>query len=306
MYSERDYHGWDSVVLASGQAEIVIPKGIGPRVVACGIAGKANLFHNVKEELGKSGESDWHLRGGHRLWHAPEIMPRTYEPDNFPIVIEKSACGKRVTLTAPQPDPSQLLKSITIEALGNESYKLTHKITNKGQWAVQFAPWALSVMERGGYATLPLLAKGKHPVDLLPTYHIVPWSYTDFSLPLWQFRRDYIGIDTALAGPAQKIGISNYADWVAYWQEGGTFVKAAKVNPQATYADMGSALEIFSNDFMIELETLAPLSTVEPEQTVEHVEYWGVLQNLAKPESEAAFNGGYRKAIDAWHSTLKS
>lgn len=306
LYSERNYQGWDSVVLASGQAEIVIPKGIGPRVVHCGIAGKANLFHTVKDELGKCGGSEWHLRGGHRLWHAPEAMPRTYAPDNLPIHIEPSPCGKRVTFTAQQPDPSQLLKSIEIEALGNETYKLTHRITNKGQWAAQFAPWALSVMERGGYATLPLLPKGEHPRDLLPTYHLIPWSYTDLALPQWQFHRDYLGIDTTLASNPQKIGISNYANWVAYWQEGGTFVKAASVNPQATYPDSGSALEIFTNDFMIELETLAPLSIVEPEQTASHVEYWGLLQNLPKPDSEATFTGDYRKAIDAWHQTLKS
>lgn len=305
-YSERNYHGWDSVVLASGKAEIVIPKGIGPRVVHCGISGKANLFHAVKEELGRSGEPGWHLRGGHRLWHAPEVMPRTYDPDNSPVSIEKSACGQRVTFTAPQPDPSQLLKAITIEAKGNETYKLTHSITNKGQWPVQFAPWALSVIERGGIATLPLLPKGEHPRDLLPTYHLIPWAYTDFSLPQWQFRRDYLGIDTTLAGPPQKIGISNYANWVAYWQSAGTFVKAATVDPQATYPDFGSALEIFTNDFMIELETLAPLTTVEPEQTVQHVEYWGLLEDLPKPDSEAAFNGGYRKAIDTWHATLGS
>ena len=31
-------------------------------------------------EKGKTGGSEWHIYGGHRLWHAPEVMPRTYYP----------------------------------------------------------------------------------------------------------------------------------------------------------------------------------------------------------------------------------
>lgn len=303
MYSERNYEGWDSVVLTSGQAEIVIPKGIGPRVMYCGFKGGANLFHNVKEDLGKSGEPDWHVRGGHRLWHAPELMPRTYDPDNFPIVVEKSACGKAVIFTPSQPDPAGMLKSIRIEPIGGESFKLIHRIENHGQWPVRMAPWAITVMERGGYATLPTPPKGVHPIDLLPTYKIIPWAYTDLSLPQWEFKRDYIGVDSAKTFEPQKIGLSDYAGWIAYWQPGGTFVKAASVVPGGDYPDFGSSAEIFSNEAIIELETLAPFSDVQPGEAREHVEYWGVLKDLPKPQDEAAFNGAYRKAIEAWHTT---
>src|SRR5690606_35393105 len=131
----------------------------------------------------------------HRLWHAPETMARTYDPGNFAITIEQT--GKSVVFTAPKADPAGILKSIEIEPLGNESFKVTHRITNMALlWPVKIAPWALSVMKRGGYATLPLPPKGEHPRDLLPSYHIVPWSYTDLSYPQWQFKSDYIGVDT--------------------------------------------------------------------------------------------------------------
>lgn len=302
MYSERNYKGWQSVVLTSGEAEIVIPQEIGPRVISCGLKGGDNLFYTVKEELGQSGESDWRLRGGHRLWHAPEQMPRSYDPDNFPIRIEKSADGSCVTFSAPEADPALLHKSIRIEALGNETFKLTHRITNCSPWPVTFAPWAVSVLTRGGIATVPFLPKGQHPRDLLPDNQLVSWPYTDLSLPQWQFRRDYLGIDTATAEIAQKIGLSNYANWAAYWQQGGTFVKSARVAPNAPYPDRGSALEIFLNESIIELETLAPLQEAQPQQTLEHTEYWGVLKDLPRPDSDHAFNGHYRKAIDKWYS----
>src|SRR5215510_12392431 len=36
---------------------------------------------------------DFHFRGGHRLWHAPEAMPRTYAPDTGEVTITELADG---------------------------------------------------------------------------------------------------------------------------------------------------------------------------------------------------------------------
>lgn len=303
MLTEIDYHGWNCLKLGSGSASIVLTLDIGPRIVACSLEGGPNLFHNVAAELGGKGEAGWHLRGGHRLWHAPEAMPRTYDKDNFPVVVEKRK-DNAVTLVAPQPDHAGMLKSISVEALGDESFRLTHTLKNESMWPVQTAPWALTVMEYGGTLALPLLPKGSHPEDLLPNYTLIPWSYTDFSLPCWHFHRDFIRVDTTANKKPQKLGLSNYPGWSAYWQKGGTFVKQASVVAGAEYPDFGSCSETFCNDFMLEMETLAPLTTLQPGETAVHIEHWLVKDGLPRPDTDEAYASGIRQCVEGWLGQL--
>jgi hypothetical protein len=157
----------------------------------------------------------------------------------------------------------------------------------------------------GGYAVLPLLPKGDHARgDLLPTYSVVPWSYTDLSLPLWDFHREFVGIDVRKAQVAQKLGLTNYPGWSAYWLEGTTFVKYAPTKAGSSYPDFGCAFEMFTNGQMIELETLSPLATLAPGQSVTHVEHWTVLDGLAKPNTDVAFTESLAPAVAAWIAAL--
>src|SRR5262245_50184683 len=44
--------------------------------------GKTNIFADLSHLPPIStANGDFYFRGGHRLWHAPEAMPRTYAPD---------------------------------------------------------------------------------------------------------------------------------------------------------------------------------------------------------------------------------
>lgn len=302
MIEEIEYHGWKSLKLNAGQAELVIPLEIGPRVVACSVAGGPNLFHNIQEQLGGKGEEEWCLRGGHRLWHSPEALPRTYDVDNFPIKVTRLDGDKGVSLEAPEKDLAGIFKTIRIEIVSPTTFKLTHTIKNENCWPVECAPWALTVMERGGYSAIPLMPKGSHEEELLPNAAWVPWTYTDFSLPCWEFHQDFIGIETTESHVPQKLGLTNYPGWAAYWQEGGTFVKSAKIEAGATYPDMGCVYETFCNDFMIELETLGALKSLAEGESSEHVEYWGVLKDLPKPSSDAVYTETFKPAIEAWRS----
>lgn len=306
MKSEKNYKGWQCLVLGNESLELLIPQEIGPRVVFLGSPGGKNLFHVVEEDAGKSGEPDWHLRGGHRLWHAPESMPRTYDPDNHSIIVSPLSGGREgYRLVAHGKDPAGMLKAIEVELLPDNTFKLIHEITNKTPWPIQFAPWALTVLERGGYGVLPLLPKGDHSSgDFLPKYSVVPWTYTDLSLPVWKFHSEYIGVDTEKADRAQKIGLTGYPGWSAYWQENGTFVKYAKPVPGENHPDLGCMVEIFTNELIIEMETLAPFSTVEPGQTVRHVEYWTVFHGQPRPDNDAVFASSLKPEVEAWLERL--
>ncbi len=298
MIESIQYKGWKSLRIDAGEAELIVPVEVGPRVIHCGTKGGTNLFAELPEQLGGKGEAGWCIRGGHRLWHSPEAVERTYVPDNAPVKVTRS--GDSVLLEQDVEPTTGMRKAIQIEVKDPRTFKVSHRITNEGAWPVEFSVWALSVMKHGGYAAIPLLPKESHEGNLLPKYHIIPWTYTDFSQPAWQWHTNFIGIDVSQSRKAQKVGISDYPGWSAYWQPAGTFVVAAEVIPGARYPDAGSAFEAFHCDWMIELETLAPLKAVQPGETAEHVEWWGVFSDLPRFDSDDVFDQTLVPLVAKW------
>jgi hypothetical protein len=67
---------------------------------------------------------------------------------------------------------------------------------------------------------------------------------------------------------------------------GTLFVKRAKYETQSPYFDFGSSSECYCNDKFIELETLAPISTLQPGASAEHIETWELYGNVDCPRDE--------------------
>ncbi len=301
--SKTEFQGGQAVALESKALEIVVTTSVGPRVVAlCSKRGKAgNLFIQFPPDAPRTG--DFAVRGGHRLWHSPEDLVRTYQADDEPLAVKPLQNG--IALAQPIEPKTGMQKAMKLELTNESTVRVTHALTNHGLWPVETAAWALTMFRPGGYAVLPLLPKGDHAGgDLLPTYSLVPWSYTDLSLPMWDLHREFVGIDVSKAKVAQKLGITNYPGWSAYWLDGATFVKHAPVVARSAYPDLGCAFEVFTNGAMIELETLSPLVKLAPGQSVTHVEHWTVFDGLAKPDTDASFAGSLAPAVARWVSKL--
>ncbi len=300
--SKTNYRGGEALVLSTSILELVVTASVGPRVISLRLkdGGKSNLFHEFPADEVRS--NGYYLRGGHRLWHSPEHIPRTYQPDDSPLVVTELPKG--VSLTQPVEPRTGIQKGMRLELLGERTVKVTHSLTNRGLWPIEAAPWALTMLRAGGYGVLPLLPKGDHARgDLLPTYSLVPWSYTDLALPLWNLHRDFIGIDVPQADQAQKLGITQYPGWSAYWLEGTTFVKFAGLVEGARYPDLGCSFEVFTNGRLIELETLGPLGVLAPEATATHVEHWSLFDQLERPDSKERFEA-LGKAVGTWLKKL--
>ena len=106
-----DYQGWpNSYRVSNGAVDLVITGDIGPRIMRYGFAGGQNLFKEVPEELGRSGEPTWQLRGGHRIWVAPEDPYLTYAPDNGPV--EVAGNGDVIEATQPVEPTTGLVKQL--------------------------------------------------------------------------------------------------------------------------------------------------------------------------------------------------
>jgi hypothetical protein len=301
--SKTDYRGGEALTLASAGLELTVTSSVGPRVVALrSKAGKAgNIFLEIPTPEKRA--HGFYFRGGHRLWHSPEDIVRTYQPDDEPLAVE--VLPKGVALTQPVEAKTGIEKAMRLELLGDRTVKVTHTLSNRGLWAVECAVWALTMFRPEGYGVVPLMPKGDHAKgDLLPNYAIVPWTFTDLSLPVWELHRDFIGINVAKAKTAQKIGLTNYPGWSAYWVDGVTFVKYSPVLAGVNYPDLGCAFETFTNGEMIELETLGALTKLAPGASATHVEHWGVFDKLPKPNTDAAF-AELAAVVKAWLAKLR-
>jgi hypothetical protein len=282
------YKGWRNCYrLANKQIELIVTGDVGPRIIRFGFIGGANMLKEFDAQIGKTGGNQWRIYGGHRLWHAPEVEPRTYAPDNSPVSVEQT--GKSVKVVQPVEKSTGIQKELEIQlAAGKNHVRILHRLINRGQWAVELAPWSLSVMAQGGVAIVPQPPRGSHPEDLLPVNTLTLWAYTDMSDPRWTWGNKFFLLrqDPNAAKP-QKIGAAVPDAWAAYANAGNLFVKRFSYQPGAKYADHGCNFETFTNKEMLEVETLGPLTNLAPGASVEHVEDWHLFSDVKAPSNDA-------------------
>src|SRR5947209_9343419 len=82
------YAGWKNCYrVSNGEVELIVTADVGPRVIRYGFVGGQNLFKEYAEQLGGAGEEKFQLRGGDRVWKAPEDPIATWAPDNVAVEI---------------------------------------------------------------------------------------------------------------------------------------------------------------------------------------------------------------------------
>lgn len=224
-------------------------------------------------------------------------MPRTYAPDNDPVA--HAWDGRTLTLTADEP-ANGLRKEMRVTLAASEPrVEVAHRIVNLNPWAIELAPWVLSVMAPGGRAVVPNEEYRSHPESLQPARPVVVWHFTDMSDPRWTWGRRYLQLrQDPAATSKQKAGACNRRGWAAYLLNGEAFIKAYPFVPGATYPDMGCNTEVFTDPEMLELETLGPLTRLEPGAHVDHVEAW-LLERVACGDSDDEIDASILPLADA-------
>lgn len=276
-----EYKGWKNCYrVSNGEVEAIITGDVGPRVIRFGFVGGQNLFQEFPDQLGKAGEEKFQLRGGDRVWKAPEDPVATWAPDNVPVEIKATPFG--LIARAPVEPLTHLQKEIEVRmAPSGTSVTISHRITNRSLFALEFSPWALTMMAPGGVAIAGFPPRGKHPVNLEATNPLVMWAYTNLADKRWIFTKKYLTLRQDPNNPeAQKLGIFNPDTWAAYLLNGEVFVKRTKADPAKTYPDFGCSFETFTNNEFLEVETLGPMMKVLPGHTVEQVEHWQLFRNV--------------------------
>lgn len=276
--------GYECVTLENEHISLLVTQSVGPRIISLRLKGGENIFAELPDFVTKRPDGkDFHFRGGHRLWHAPESMPRTYALDDDPVEITQTEDSLSVTQQVEAE--TGIEKSMRISLTRDRAQVVIHHtLTNRGVWPIECAPWAITQFKTGGVAILP---QSREQTDLLPNRSLAFWSYTDVASPHVTWGNEYILI-RAEKQPPFKVGFPNPRGWLGYWLNGTLFVKRAAYDPQAKYYDFNSSSECYCNSRFLELETLAPIGRLKPGASVTHVETWELYADIEQPTDEAA------------------
>jgi len=287
--------------LSNGEVELIIATDYGPRVMRFAIAGsdeKDNIFGIVPDVSVKSDLGQWNIRGGHRLWHAPEGKPRSYVPDNDPVQVVRD--GDTIKLIQAVEPVTGIQKEmwITLDPTGSH-VTVIHKLTNKGLFAVEMACWAMSVMNTGGIAIVPQEPFQSHDDVLQPARPMVLWSYTNLTDPRWAIGKKYVVLqqDPDIKD-AQKLGVLNHAGWAAYLRKGTLFLKRFACDPHKTYPDFNCNNEIYTDAKFLELETLGSLEQVQPGESITHREDWWLFKGIDAGSGEVGIAAALQPLLE--------
>jgi hypothetical protein len=277
----ENLNGIPCVPLKTEKIELLIARDFGPRILSLKTPNSPNILAELPTLVDQTPYGEYRIRGGHRLWHAPEHMPRSYIPDNAPPEISEVKDGV-VVMQATEAQTS-LQKQMTITVQG-DSVRIEHKLTNHGLWSVEVAPWAITQLAPGGIAVFPETTRSYDPKRLLPNRQLVLWAYTTLSDPRLKFREHVIEVHADPTVPGKmKIGYPNTIGWQGYYRPDlrSWFIKVYLHDTTREYPDMGCSSECYCCEKFIELETLAPLTTLASGQSVTHTEVWYLWTDMA-------------------------
>lgn len=282
-----DYKGFGKCLyMTNGTVDIIASLDIGPRILRYGYVGEDNIFiadtenkcivHQTSDEL-KSyyGEEHYYCTyGGHRIWQAPEVHPKSHYPDNFPI--EHEILENGVRLIAPVQFRNNIQSSITLTFRGEGTeIDLHQEIKNTSRFSQDLALWSITMCATGGVA---ITRRNTMSLPGSPNMNIALWSHANFINGTTFIGNKYITV-VQPDGPAIKFGLKlEHGD--TYYVNGDTvFKKEFKPNyPYGNYPDWNSNFETYSCKFFTELEFLSEYTKLAPQQSVALDESWSLCR----------------------------
>jgi hypothetical protein len=280
-----DYYGKPVGTLENEHLRLEYLLNAGPRIVRLFVGGsEQNLFAEMPDFVLPTLYGEYNFQGGHRLWHSPEQLPRTYIPDNEGLDVQSLEDGVRLNQPVEVATGIQKCMSIHLHS-GRPAVTIEHKLTNAGLWPVDLAPWAITQMRPGGVAVLPQQLPDDPRNLLLPDRLLAVWSYTVLNDPRLHLADDLILVDGNAAQPACKIGVINKRGWMGYLNGGVLFTKRFTLCLGYPHPDFGCNCEVYVDHRFLEVETLGPMNHLDPGMSVVHTETWELTGGLKYPQT---------------------
>ncbi len=278
----NDFHGLPIGILENDTIRLEYLTSAGPRIVRLSMHGGPNLLRELPDISTETLFGTYHLRGGHRLWCAPEFRTSSYAPDNDGLIMEEFPGGVR--LSGPSEPATCIIKTIAIR-LSPERAEVTleHELRNAGLRWIEVAAWALTMLRMGGTAILPQPIGNTDAYGMRHNRILALWPYTHINDPRLILGDDAILMRARSSLPAVKIGYYNPSGWLAYWVDNVLFRKTFATIADATYPDGGCNAEVYCDNRVIELESLGRFGSLEPGKSFFHTEKWEIFDSLDQP-----------------------
>ncbi len=274
-----DFHGYPVRRITTQLLELECLSTAGPRIVGLRYKGSSNLLAEMPDIARGTPYGTYHYLGGHRLWHAPEAMPRTYIPDEDGLTISELPDG--VILQGKMEPATGIRKRVEMRVdPKNPQVHLMHTLTNEGLWEVEVAPWAITMFRLGGIAILPVQPERVDLDALLPDRQFALWPYSHIDDARLRMYDEVVLLKPAEGMAPLKVGAFNPRGWMGYWLENILFVKRFTVQAGQRHPDMGCNAELYCNERFVELESLGPLQRLAPGESLAHIETWEFYDSL--------------------------
>lgn len=275
--SGKEIPSYDYAELDLGEVNLLVTRSASLRILSLKFRGSENIFADLHDEfLEIPGGGKFFFIGGHRLWVAPEVPSLTYSPDHLPVMVKKFS--EYTELIQEIDSNTGIKKTIRIQKTDFENVIIVdHSIENAGNKLMKLAPWAITQMQLGGTAILPLHITDEKENLFLPNRSLILWSYTDIYDPRIRIEQDFIFLGTSPLGSAIKIGVPHIQKWIAYFIKNILFIKYSDNFGSDCSLDLGAAGQCYCNEKFIELETLGNLRKIKPGESVRHREVWRLI-----------------------------
>jgi hypothetical protein len=261
----------EAVALDLDGYRLSIATRYGPRVAGLRLGEGPQMLAALSPDvvIDRPDSGTYRFHGGHRLWAAPEIPVISYAPDDHTCHV--SADGGDLAVTAPA-DRAGLAKTIVIR-MEQGCLAVDHTLTNEGSEPLEVAPWAITQVPLGGAVLLPLGAVARH--GLQASHSLVLWPYTDLSDSRLTWRERALMIQ-AMAGDPLKVGSGPAPGRLGYLFRGHLFIKDIPPATSGEYPDRGAVAQVYVNGSFGELESVGPLTALDPGASVTHREIWQI------------------------------
>ena len=281
-FSEVNYKDFGKCIkMTDGKTEVLVTVDVGPRVISYRLCSGENVFAEIPVDFKKPTDEKFAVFGdlgvfnnfgGHRLWVAPEESPRTNFPDNHPC--EYSVEGDKLYVKQIKQPYTDV--QLEMEIFYNEDGEVIvrHYLTNTGAFEKEIAPWAISLMKKGGTVIAPMIDYGPR---LLPNRKFSFWTYSDLSDERFNMSKKYVTLSQKEKDPF-KFGYECRDGFAVYVNEGVAFTKYFDFEEGEIYPDYGCNFESYTNRNFIEVESLAPLKVMDRGDRVCHEERWHLTE----------------------------
>jgi hypothetical protein len=129
---------------------------------------------------------------------------------------------------------------------------------------------------------------------------LVLWGYTEMEDARWRWGNRFIQLrQDSLAKTAQKFGACVTLGWAAYVNADHVFLKRFPYSTHSTYPDFGCNAEFFTNERMLEVESLGPLVTLKPEESIAHQEDWFLFRGVTVGQTEEEIETALKPLLDS-------